>query len=216
MAPPKKRKPSFDPPAGPNKEAESGWVYRTDDTTQSRPSGRAKAAAPPSEPKPQPSLRGSKVSDILPRGGYMSLKEIGAQKIVNKYALGSGAVSLVPIPLLDIAAITAVQVKMVTALAAHYGVPMDSGQWIKTGVASLIAGVAPNALAAGMAGEVIRQLPIVGSILSIAVVPGFAMAVSYATGKVFIAHFEAGGTLLNFDPEAVRQHFADEFKAAKA
>src|SRR5688572_8634474 len=101
MAPPKKRKPSFDPPAGPNKEGESGWVYRTDDTTQSRPSGRAKAAAPPSEPKPQPSLRGSKVSDILPRGGYMSLKEIGAQKIVNNYALGSGAVSLVPIPLLD-------------------------------------------------------------------------------------------------------------------
>lgn len=145
----------------------------------------------------------------------MSLKEIGAQRIVNKYALGSGAVSLVPIPLLDIAAITAVQVKMVTSLAAHYDVPMTSGQWIKTGIASLIAGVAPNNLAAGVAGEAIRQIPVIGSLLKLAVVPGFAMGISYALGKVFIAHFEAGGTLLNFNPEAVRQHFADEFAAAK-
>jgi len=146
----------------------------------------------------------------------MSLKENGAQRIVNKFALGSGAVSLVPIPFIDIAAITIVQMRMVQQLAKHYDVPMTSGQWLKTSVASLIAGVAPNALAAGIAGEAIRQIPVVGSILKMAVIPGFAMAVSYAVGKVFIAHFEAGGTLLNFDPEAVRQHFQDEFAAARA
>lgn len=146
----------------------------------------------------------------------MSLKEIGAQQIVNKYALGSGAVSLVPIPMVDMVAVTAVQAKMVTSLAKHYGVPMTGGQWLKTGIASLVAGVAPNALAGGLAGEAIRQLPVVGSMLKIAVVPGFAMAVSYAIGKVFIAHFEAGGTLLDFNPEKVRSHFSQEFAAARA
>lgn len=146
----------------------------------------------------------------------MSLKEIGAQQIVNKYALGAGAVSLVPIPMVDVVAITAVQAKMVHAIAKHYNVEMTGGQWVKTAIASLVAGVAPNTLAAGLAGEAIRQLPVVGALLNVAIVPSFSMAVSYAIGKVFIAHFEAGGTLLDFNPEKVRQHFTQEFAAAKA
>jgi uncharacterized protein (DUF697 family) len=214
MAPPKKRKPSFDAPATRKTEADSGWVYRTDDAQKT--SSLDSKTQIPSPAVPQPALPGSNVSDILPRGGFMSLKEIGAQQIVNKYALGSGAVSLVPIPIVDVAAITAVQVKMVTSLAKYYDVPMTGSQWVKTGVASLVAGIAPNALAAGLAGEAIRQLPVIGTLLNVAVVPAFSMAVSYALGKVFIAHFEAGGTLLDFNPEKVREHFAAEFAAARA
>jgi hypothetical protein len=32
---------------------------------------------------------------------------------------------------------------------------------------------------------------------------------------VFITHFEAGGTLLGFDPQKVRDYFKSEFEKAK-
>jgi hypothetical protein len=40
-------------------------------------------------------------------------------------------------------------------------------------------------------------------------------AATYAIGKVFVQHFESGGTFLDFDPEAVREHFAAEFTKGK-
>jgi len=35
-------------------------------------------------------------------------------------------------------------------------------------------------------------------------------------GKVFVQHFESGGTFLSFDPEKVRSHFEEELKMGKA
>ncbi|MEZ5671856.1 MAG: hypothetical protein R3E08_05540 [Thiotrichaceae bacterium] len=40
-------------------------------------------------------------------------------------------------------------------------------------------------------------------------------AATYAIDKVFVQHFESGGTFLDFDPEAVREHFAAEFAKGK-
>jgi hypothetical protein len=34
-------------------------------------------------------------------------------------------------------------------------------------------------------------------------------------GRVFSQHFEAGGTLLDFDADKLRSHFKTEFEAAK-
>jgi hypothetical protein len=44
---------------------------------------------------------------------------------------------------------------------------------------------------------------------------GFASASTYAVGRVFIQHFESGGTFLDFDPDKVRAHFEAEFKKAQ-
>ena len=40
----------------------------------------------------------------------------------------------------------------------------------------------------------------------------FVAAYTWALGNVFIQHFEAGGTFLDFDPEKVREHFRTYFK----
>ena len=36
----------------------------------------------------------------------------------------------------------------------------------------------------------------------------FAGASTFAVGKVFIEHFESGGTFLTFDPERVLEYYA--------
>ena len=46
--------------------------------------------------------------------------------------------------------------------------------------------------------------------------PALAGASTYAVGKVFVQHFESGGTFLNFDPEDVRDYYAEQFEKGKA
>jgi len=38
---------------------------------------------------------------------------------------------------------------------------------------------------------------------------------TYAVGKVFIEHFESGGTFLSFDPDKVREKFKALFEKGK-
>ena len=58
-------------------------------------------------------------------------------------------------------------------------------------------------------------LPWHSSIAGVIALPGLAFASTYAIGKVFVLHFEAGGTLLDFDPLKMRAHFERELTAVR-
>jgi hypothetical protein len=45
--------------------------------------------------------------------------------------------------------------------------------------------------------------------------PALALASTVAVGRVFLQHFEAGGTLLDFDPEKMKSYFEAEFNKAR-
>ncbi|NJL59719.1 MAG: hypothetical protein HC887_08825 [Desulfobacteraceae bacterium] len=45
--------------------------------------------------------------------------------------------------------------------------------------------------------------------------PASAGAMTYAVGRVFLQHFESGGTFLNFNPEEVKEHYARLFEEGK-
>lgn len=145
----------------------------------------------------------------------MTEQELDAMRIVQKHSMVAGAVGLVPIPLFDMAAIAAVQVKMLSTLASHYGQELKK-EWGKATVSTLIGAVLPTGLASGTAGVIVRQIPVVGSVLGFVTVSAFAIAITYAVGTVFIRHFESGGTLLDFSAESARDEFVDEFKKARA
>ena len=38
---------------------------------------------------------------------------------------------------------------------------------------------------------------------------------TWALGKVFIQHFESGGTFLDFDPEEVKEYFKAQFEEGR-
>jgi uncharacterized protein (DUF697 family) len=143
----------------------------------------------------------------------MSIRLEGAQRLVNKHALYAAAAGLVPVPLVDLAAITGTQLKMLKELADHYGVPFQADLG-KSLVGALVGGVVPTKLAYGMAGSLIKGVPVIGGLLGLFTSPAFASASTYAIGKVFLTHFESGGTFLDFDPEKVRAHFASEYETA--
>ena len=145
----------------------------------------------------------------------MSDKEQLANEIVKKYSMYSAGSGLVPVPLVDWAIISGVQMKMLRDLGDVYGVPFEADR-VKPLVAAALGGYASTKLGYGIGGGFIRAIPIIGQTIGILSVPAFAYGLTFAVGKVFIQHFASGGTFLDFDPDKVRAYFQSEVAKARA
>lgn len=133
-----------------------------------------------------------------------------AMEIVRRNMLWSAGAGVIPVPLLEFAAITAVEVKLIKELADHYGQPYRKD--LAKGVAlSLIGSLGSVTLGKMVALSSLRIIPVLGPVVAVAALPGVAAAITYAVGKVCISHFESGGTLLNFDPRRMRDYFRTQY-----
>lgn len=134
--------------------------------------------------------------------------------IVKNYTLGAMAVSLIPMPLIDAAAITAVQLKMVHGISELYDVPF-SKELVHSLIAALLGGSLSVTASIPVAISLTKLIPAVGYFSGTICMVVFGGAATYAVGKVFIEHFESGGTFLDFDPEKVRTHFEKLYEEGK-
>jgi|SRR5579871_1456942 len=136
----------------------------------------------------------------------MSQTDQLATEIVKRYSLYAAGTGLIPVPLVDFAAITAVELKMLADLSKIYGVPFEHDR-VKPIVTSLIGGYASTKLGYGIGGQFLKAVPVIGQVLGVLAVPGFAAGLTWAVGKVFIQHFASGGTFLDFDPDKTRAYY---------
>jgi len=139
--------------------------------------------------------------------------ESEALRLVNSYMGWSAGAGLVPIPVVDLAAISGVQLKMIHSLTKLYGIPF-SREAAKSILAALVGGGGSLVLAAP-ASSMLKFIPVVGYVAGALTQPALAAASTYALGKVFIQHFETGGNLLNFSAADLRQYYAEQFAAAR-
>jgi len=137
-----------------------------------------------------------------------------AETIVKRYMLGSLGVGLVPFPLVDMAALAGIQLKMLHSLANLYELEFSS-QLGKSLIASLLGGGVPVSLASQIARLAVHSIPVYGWVARLISISLFGGASTYAIGKVFIQHFESGGTFLTFDPQQVRDYYAQQFQQGK-
>jgi uncharacterized protein (DUF697 family) len=133
-------------------------------------------------------------------------REAQAEKIIKKYTLGSTGVGLIPLPLVDLAGITALQVKLVHSLAVLYEIEFSEHR-VKALVAALIGG-GHSVLMSPKLASLLKFFPL-GSSFAFFATSGLGAVTTYAIGKVFILHFESGGTLLNFDPQSMRDYYIE-------
>ncbi|MBF0255214.1 MAG: DUF697 domain-containing protein [Gammaproteobacteria bacterium] len=140
---------------------------------------------------------------------FRATRRMEASSTVQTYMGWSAGASLLPIPAVDLAAVTLLQLKMVADLASIYQVPF-SRNLVKTIIAALLGSALPMTLARGVS-SLVKSIPGVGTAVGMLGGPAFTTASTYAIGRVFIQHFEAGGNILNFDPEAMRDYFKKEF-----
>jgi uncharacterized protein (DUF697 family) len=161
----------------------------------------APEAPRPAAPKPPPTV------DTVSRVGR-------AEAIVRRNVLWSLGAGVVPFPMFDAVAITGVQLKMLAELSELYKLAFTESIAKKI-LGSLLSSIGGVAIGTVIGSSLVKLVPGVGTALGIMSVPVIGGAATHATGKVFIMHFEAGGTLLDFDPHKMRSHFKQEFEKSR-
>ena len=145
----------------------------------------------------------------------MSEKDLRAEEVIKRYAAYSAGAGLIPVPVLDMAAIGAVQLKMLQDISAVYDVPFENDR-VRPIVAAIIGGYAASKLGTGIGGSMLKSVPLFGQVFGVLAVPAFGAGLSWAIGRVFMQHFASGGTFLDFDPDKVRAFFKGGKTAAAA
>ena len=144
----------------------------------------------------------------------MTENETRAFGTVKKYLWWSMGAGFIPIPFVDWAAVSGVQMKMIADLATIYDIPFKKNAG-KAAIGSLSGFVLPHALACGLIGTMFKAVPVIGLVAGGTSMSVLCGAYAWALGNVFIQHFESGGTFLDFDPEAVREYFKTQFEEGK-
>jgi uncharacterized protein (DUF697 family) len=160
----------------------------------------------------QSSAPGSSTTAEAPLPMYDSRLE-QARGIIRRNAAWSFAGGIIPLPIVDIVTVGAVQLKMLNELSRLYDVPFDKNI-VTNIISSLLGSLLPAGLAYGAVGHWLRSIVPIGAVLGVVAMPTFASAATWAMGRIFARHFESGGTFFDFDPVKSRQRFKSEFTKA--
>jgi len=132
-----------------------------------------------------------------------------ADTVIRQHVYWSVGAGLVPVPLADFVAVTAVQLDLIRQLCTLYGVSYQEGQgkvWVGALTGGAVARIGASAL---------KAIPGIGTLLG-----GISMSIAsgastYAVGQVVKAHLSGGGTMTDLDVEAARQKYASEYEKGK-
>jgi len=138
---------------------------------------------------------------------------IKADQLIRKYAFRSSITGFIPIPIVDILGLIGIQQLMLYYLAKLYDIPYSKAR-AKTRITGLTSGLTAR-LASPMLGSALKLIPGVGTVMGGASMAMLGGASTYAVGKVFQKHFEAGGTLEDFDPKMAKDSFKVELEKGK-
>ena len=139
----------------------------------------------------------------------MSNKREQADAIIKKHVLFSIGGGLIPIPLVDMAAVTAFQVSMLEQLADIYGIGYNRSIG-KSFIAALT-----GSTVAKLGASLIKAIPGVGSFIGIMAMSAMSGASTYAVGQVAIIQFESEGTLEDIDLDEAKEAYDVAFEEGK-
>jgi uncharacterized protein (DUF697 family) len=144
----------------------------------------------------------------------MDERELRANDVVKQHVWLAAGAGLIPLPIVDLVAISGIQLRMLKHLADDYDISFSDNLG-KSVTGALLGGVLPTATAEASR-SLIKTIPFVGGYLGAVSQPIVAGATTFAVGKVFIQHFESGGTLLDFDASKTKAYFAEQYEKGKA
>lgn len=136
-------------------------------------------------------------------------------KAISSATRWSAAASLVPVPYIDLVALASVQAKLVYDISNIYGQEYKK-QTVNGLVSVLLGTLVPSTASNVAASALVKMIPGYGSVIGAVSLAALGSAATYAIGRVFVRHFENGGTLDNFSAENVREELKREFVAAQA
>ncbi len=142
-----------------------------------------------------------------------SKKEVTGESIIKKHMYWSVSAGLIPFPLIDIAAVSAIQTDMLKSLCDFYKVDYSQEKG-KAWITALTAATLSSVLARTGA-SVVKAIPAVGTLVGMTSMAILSGASSYAVGNVFVNHFEEGGTLYNFNTDNFKKFYQEKLEDGK-
>ena len=133
-----------------------------------------------------------------------------AETIIRNHMVWSMGAGLIPVPIADFFAVSAIQLDMVRQLCKVYEVPFKENEG-----KAIITALTSSGLAKAGAKAAIKIIPGIGSMIGGVAMSILSGASSYALGEVFKKHFETGGTILDFDMERLKKIYNQKFEKGK-
>jgi uncharacterized protein (DUF697 family) len=125
--------------------------------------------------------------------GHAARRRSQARKIVERHAAYAAVGGIIPLPIANVASITAVIVRMVKVLSDLYAVPFERDR-ARAIVIGMMGGAMPTGLAAVTTSTLVYIVP--GSaLIGLAVSSIAGVACTRGIGRIFVEHFESGATL---------------------
>ena len=132
-----------------------------------------------------------------------------ADQIIMKHVIWSLGAGLIPLPLFDITAVTAIQVDMLTQLGNLFGTDIT-----KSAGKTLVSALA-GSTAAKLGASVFKALPGIGTIIGGVSMSVMSGASTYAVGQVAISYLEENGELIGIDMKWAKKAYDEAFEKGK-
>lgn len=132
-----------------------------------------------------------------------------AEKIIKEHVLWALGAGVVPIPLIDVAAVTLVQLDMLKQLCRLYGKNYSDSEG-KVLLSALTGGTL-----ARLGASALKALPGIGTLIGGVSMTIMSGASTYAVGRVAIMHFISGGALFDLDLNSAKKVYEEEFEKGK-
>lgn len=116
-----------------------------------------------------------------------------ALKIVERHAVYAAVGGIIPVPIANVAGVTAIIVRMVKVLSDLYGTPFERDR-ARAIVVGFMGGAMPTGLGAVTTSTLGYIVPGSG-LLGLAVSSVTAVACTRSIGRIFVEHFESGASL---------------------
>lgn len=130
-------------------------------------------------------------------------------KIITSHVIYSMTAGAIPLPLVDITAVTVIQLDMIKQLAAHYGAQYDQDSG-KSLVSSLV-----GATLARMGASAVKAIPGVGTVIGMSTQVILSGASTYALGRIFEGHFSKRGSIFDLDVNDVKSKYEELLQKGK-
>ena len=132
-----------------------------------------------------------------------------ADRIIRTHTLWGMGAGLIPVPMFDVLAVSAIQIDMLKQLAEAYDSDFTENLG-KTFVTALTGGTF-----ARFGASLIKAVPGVGTLVGGASMSVLSGASTYAVGQVAKRHYETGGNLVDIDLDSARKTYDEALESGK-
>ena len=133
-----------------------------------------------------------------------------AEKIIKSHVLWAMGAGLIPIPLIDIAAVTGIQLDMIKQLAKLYEVDYEASSG-----KAFISALAGSTLAA-IGASAVKIIPGIGTILGVVSMSVLSGASTYGVGQVAAGYLANEGSLDNINMADAKRAYKEAYEKGKS